>query len=57
MNHTGVAALQSLTALASSHLVKHFVAVMIYQAPMHFPSGLIGPMKSISHFSNACKVN
>jgi hypothetical protein len=57
MNCADVVALQSLTALASSHLVKYSVAVMMYQAHVHFPSGLIGPTKSIVHFSNACKVN
>jgi hypothetical protein len=56
MNCVVVAALQSLTALASSHLVKYFVIVMMYQVPLCFPSGLIGPTKSIAHFSNVCIV-
>jgi hypothetical protein len=29
---------------------------MVYLAPVHFPGGLIGPTKSIAHFSNACSV-
>jgi hypothetical protein len=55
MNSTIVVALQSLTALASAHLVKYFVAVIIYLALMHLPGGLIGPTKSMAHFSNAYK--
>jgi hypothetical protein len=49
--------LQSLTALASTHLVKYFVAVIMYLAPVHFPGGFIGRTKSMDHFSNACRVN
>jgi hypothetical protein len=56
MNRVVVVALQSLTDLASTHLVKYFVVVMISQAPVCLPGGLIGPKKSISHFSNSCKV-
>jgi hypothetical protein len=52
-----VVALNSLTALASAHLVKYYVAVMIYLAPVRFPGGFIGPTKSMAHFSNACRVN
>jgi hypothetical protein len=51
-----VVALQSFTALASAHLVKYYVAVMIYLAPVCFPGGFIGPTKSMAHFSNACRV-
>jgi hypothetical protein len=57
MNRAAVAALQSLTSLSSSHLVKYFVALMIYQAHLCFLGGLIGPKKSIAHLSNVCKVN
>jgi hypothetical protein len=56
MNHAVVVSLQSLNALASTHVFKYSVAVMMYLVPMIFPSGLIGPTKSISYFSNACKV-
>jgi hypothetical protein len=48
MNYTIVDALESLIALASAHLVKYSVAVMMYQAPVRFPVGLIGPTKSIA---------
>ena len=51
-----VAASQFRTALASAHLVRYYVPVIIYLAPVHFPSGLIGPTKSISHLSNARNV-
>jgi hypothetical protein len=56
MNHAAVVALQSLFSLASAHLVKYFVAVMMYLALVRFPGGFIGPTKSMAHFSNACKV-
>jgi hypothetical protein len=57
INCAAVATLQSLNALVSAHLVKYSVAVMIYRAHVCFPVGLMGPTKSIAHFSNACKVN
>jgi hypothetical protein len=53
---TDVFALQSFTALASAHLVRYYVAVIIYLAPVRFLGGFIGPTKSMAHFSNACKV-
>jgi hypothetical protein len=56
MNCVAIAALQSLTALASTHLVKYFVGVIIYLAPVRLPGGLIGPTKSMAHFSNTCNV-
>ena len=52
MNYTVVATSQFLTALASTHLVRYSVPVMMYLAPVRFPGGLIGPMKSIAHLSN-----
>jgi hypothetical protein len=51
-----VVALQSLTALPSAHLVRYYVVVIIYLAPVRFPGGFIGPTKSMAHFSNACRV-
>jgi hypothetical protein len=57
MNCAVVAILQSLTALASAHLVKYYVAVIMYRAPMHLPSVLIGPKKSMDHFSKTFNVN
>jgi hypothetical protein len=57
MNCAVVAALQSLTSLSSTHLVKHYVTVIIYLAPMHLPGGLIGPTNSMAQFSNTCNVN
>jgi hypothetical protein len=57
MKHAAVVSLQSLTALAPAHLVKYFVAVIMYLSPERFPSGFIGPTKSIAHFSNACMVS
>ena len=56
MNCAAVAASQFLTALASAHLVRYYVPVMMYLTPVHFPGGLIGPMKSIAHLSNARSV-
>jgi hypothetical protein len=57
MNYTVVATLQSLISLDFFHLVKYSIAMMIYLAPVHLPSGLIGPTKSMAHFSNTCNVN
>jgi hypothetical protein len=51
-----VYALQSLTSVVSSHLVNYSVTVMIYLARDLLASGWIGPLKSISHFSNTYKV-
>jgi hypothetical protein len=56
MKHIVVVALQSLTALASAHLVKYFVAVMMYLAHVRFSGGFRGPMKLMAHFSNAFRV-
>ena len=55
-NCAAVAASQFLTALASAHLVRYSVPVIIYLALVRFPGGLIGPTKSISHLSNARSV-
>jgi hypothetical protein len=49
-------ALQSLISLASAYLVRYSIVVIIYLAPVHFLGGLIRPMKSMVHFSNACRV-
>jgi hypothetical protein len=57
MNCAIVAALYSLTTLAYTHLVKYFVAVIMYLGPVRFPGRLIGPTKSMAHFSNTCNVN
>jgi hypothetical protein len=48
--------IQPLTGASFSHLVKYFVAGMIYLAPDLFDGEWIGPTKSIAHFSNTCKV-
>ena len=55
MKHATVVALQSLTTLASAHLVKYFFVVIMYLAPVRFPGGFIGSTKSMAHFSNACR--
>jgi hypothetical protein len=51
-----VSVLQYFTSVASAHIVKYYVAVMIYLAPDLFVGGLIGPIISISHLSNNCEV-
>jgi hypothetical protein len=51
-----VVALQSLTALALAHLVKYYVTIIMYLAPVCFHGGFIGPTKSMAHFSNDCRV-
>jgi hypothetical protein len=55
INHVAIVALQSLTALASDHLVRYSVIVIIYLSPVCFPGGFIGPTKSMAHFLNACR--
>ena len=57
MNRAAVLALQYLTALALAHLVKYYVTMIMYMAPVHLSGGLIGPTKSMAHFSNACRVS
>ena len=57
MKCTIVLALQSLTVLALTHLVKYYVAMIMYLAPVRFPGGFISPTKSMDHFSNACRVS
>jgi hypothetical protein len=52
-----VVALQSLIDVASSHLFKYYVTMIMYLVPVCFLGGFIGPMKSMSHFSNSCKVS
>jgi hypothetical protein len=47
-----ISALNSFTGVASAHLVKYLVALMIYLSPDNFVGGWIGPTKPISHFSN-----
>ena len=56
MKCVAVEASQFLISLASAHLVRYSVPVMMYLTPVHFPSGLIGPTKSIAHLSNARSV-
>jgi hypothetical protein len=56
MKCTAIVALQSLTALALAHLVKYSVAVIMYLSLVRFHGGFIGPAKSMTHFSNACRV-
>jgi hypothetical protein len=52
-----VVSLQSLTVLASIHIVKYYVVVIMYLSPVRFPGGFIGPTKSMAHFSNAYRVS
>ena len=40
-------------ALASTHFFKQSVATMMYLSPEPFARGLMGPTKSIPHFTNA----
>jgi hypothetical protein len=51
-----VSALKSLTGAAFSHLVRYYVVVIMYLDPVLFVGGLIGPTKSIAHFSNTYNV-
>ena len=51
-----VSTLQYFTGVASAHLVRYSVTMIMYLAPVLFVGGLIGPTKSIAHFLNACNV-
>jgi len=51
-----VSVLQSFTGVASTHLVRYSIMVMMYLAPVLLDGGLMGPTKSIAHLSNACNV-
>jgi hypothetical protein len=57
MKHGTIVALQSLTTLALAHLVKYYIIVIMYLAPVHFLGGFIGPTKSMAHLSNAYRVS
>jgi hypothetical protein len=47
---------KSFTGVASAHLVRYSFLVMTYLAPVLLASGLISPINSIAHLSNACNV-
>jgi hypothetical protein len=51
-----VPSLQSFTGATYAHLVRYYVAVIMYLAPVLFVGGLIGPTKSIYHLSNTFNV-
>jgi hypothetical protein len=55
-NHVVVSTVQSITSVASTHLVKYSVAVMMYLSPNLLNYGLIGPTNSMDHLSNYCNV-
>ena len=57
MKHAVVVSLQSLTVIASAHLIKSYVVVIMYLAPVRFPGGFIGPKKLMAHFLHACRVS
>jgi hypothetical protein len=50
MNRATVVTLQSLTAIASTYLVKYSITVIMYLDHVRFPGGFIGPTKSMAHF-------
>jgi hypothetical protein len=47
MNRAAVVSLHSLTALASAHLVKQSIAVIMYLVPVRFPGGLCNDPKPL----------
>jgi hypothetical protein len=51
-----VSVLHSFTGADSAHLVRYFIAVMMYLAPVLLVGGLLGPTKSIAHLSNSSNV-
>jgi len=54
--HVAVYALQSFIGVASSHIVKYSVTVIIYLSHDLLEGGLIGPTNSTAHLSNTYKV-
>jgi hypothetical protein len=44
------------TGVTSAHIVRYFVTVIMYLAPVILAGGLIGPTKSIAHLLNSCNV-
>jgi hypothetical protein len=55
MNLAVVSVERSYTTVASTQQVRYLVAVMMYLAFECLEIGFIGPMKSTTHFSNACR--
>jgi hypothetical protein len=51
-----VSTLQSFIGVASAHLDKYSIAVIMYLALVLFVGGLIGPTNSITHLLNAFNV-
>jgi hypothetical protein len=51
-----VSALQYFTSADSAHLVRYFVVLIMYLSPVLLVGVLIGPTKSIAHFSNTYNV-
>jgi hypothetical protein len=48
-----VSALQSFTGVASTHIFRYSIVVIIYLTPIILAGGLMGPTNSITHLSNA----
>jgi len=57
INLVAVSIVQSLMGVSSAHLVKYFVAVIMYLARECLVGGIMGPMKSIAHFSKIHSMN
>jgi hypothetical protein len=55
-NRATISVVQSIIGVVYAHLVKYFVAIMIYLAHDLLACGLIGLAKSMAHFSNAYNV-
>jgi hypothetical protein len=56
INLATVSVVQYVTVVASTHMVKYFVAMIRYLARDLLVGGLIGPTKSIACLSNACSI-
>jgi hypothetical protein len=56
-NHATIFKMQSMNGVASSHLVKYYVVVIMYLTLDLLVDGLIGPTKSMTHLLNVCNVS
>jgi hypothetical protein len=55
-NIATVSEVQSRIGVVSAHIVKYFIAMIMYLAPDIPAFGLIGPTNYMAHLSNTCKV-
>jgi succinate dehydrogenase/fumarate reductase cytochrome b subunit len=55
-NRAIVFVVQSMTGVASSYIFQYSITMIMYLAPAILSFGLIGPINSMAHLSNAYNV-